>query len=210
MSYTLNNDILSIISIYAGFSIKYEKNKLKINLNNNCESCNQRMRRTSKSITEAYTFPKLWEIDELFYSENSKYIRTINTYVLHDKIYIPYDEACTMGLINYQSHSHRGYSQFPSDQLYGDKVTRYVSDIKLYVKKAPSLNIMYKALRRTLGLNNEVDFLNKLKEYEQEGLEDEIISRCIKEININDWPIKMVVRLCSKCRKQIKKGYIFA
>lgn len=211
MSYTLNNDVLSIISIYTGFPIQYEKTKLKIKLNSNCESCNKRMRRTKNSITEAYTFPKLLELDEFFYSENSKYIRTINTLVLHNKIHIPYQEACNLGLINYQSSSLRGYyPQLPCDQVYGYKLSRSTSNLKLYVKKAPSLHIMYKALRRTLDCDNEEEFLNKLKKYNTIGLEDHIISKCIKEININDWPIKMVVRLCYKCRKKIKKGYIFA
>lgn len=209
MNNQLNNDVLSIISIYSGIPIKYVKNKLKINVNNKCESCNKRMRRTSKSIVEAYTFPKLWEIDNRFYSEQSKYIRTVNTFVLHNKIFIPYDEAYSNGLITYQTYSN-GYSgQSIDDQIYGNKLRVNEQNIKLYVKKAPSLSIMYKALREILGITNENLFLDKLKEYNEEGLDENIMNRCIKQINIINKPEKIVVRLCGKCRKKLKQGYIF-
>ena len=211
MSYRLNNDVLSIISLYVGFSIKYEKNKLKINLNNNCESCNKRMRRTKKSMIEAYAFPKLWEIDEEFYNEQSKYIKTDNTFILHKKIYVPYDQAHQNGLISYDRASlyQRGYLG-NNDHLYGSKVFTEIDDIKIYVKKAPSLHLMYRALRNALGCsNNEEQFLEKLKKYEEEGFDEDIMNQMRKDINITDFPIKMVVRLCSKCRKKVKKGYIF-
>lgn len=211
MYMTLYNDILTIISQYSGFPIRYEKNKLKINLDNNCESCNKRMRRTNKSVIETYAFPKLWEIDDEFLSESGKYIRSVNTLIKHNKSYIPYDVAFDMGLISYSSlssyypYSYR--SEQMNDHLYGYKVRKH-NNVKIYVKKPPSLSIMYRALKNILGLNEE-DFLKKMKEYDREGLDENIMNRCIKQININDIPVKMAVRLCSKCRKKVRKGYIF-
>lgn len=212
MSYQLNNDVLSIVSLYVGFPIRYEKNKLKIKINNNCESCNKRMRRTHKSIVEAYSFPKLWEIDQHFYNEQSKYIKPVNTFILHKKIHVPYDQAYQNGLVRYGSTSQysRGYSDNSDQCIYGSRVIPGLDDIKIYVKKAPSLYLLYRALRNQMGCsNNEEEFLQKLKEYDEEGFDENIMNRSIKDINITDLPQKMVVRLCSKCRKKVKKGYIF-
>jgi len=203
----LDNDVLSIISLYVGFSIKYIKTTLNIGLDNNCESCNKRMRRTTHSIIEAYKFPKLWEINNDFYNEQSKYIRTINTLILYKKIFIPYQEARQIGLVSYRSNYQMSYSN--SNHIYGNRVIPRLN-IKIYVKKAPSLELLYRALRDELGYNDdEYRFLLKLKEYEREGFDEIIMNNCIKKINIINLPIKMVTRLCSKCRKKVKKGYIF-
>lgn len=209
--YQLDNDVLSIISSYVGFPIKYVKNKLIIRTNNNCESCNNRMRRTNKSMIEAYSFPKLWEIDQEFYNEQSKYIKPDNTLILHENIYMPYNQAYENGLISYsRNRQSRGYFDNSSiNVLYGSRVLPEIDNIKIYVKKAPSLKIMYRALKNTMGGLSENEFLKKLKEYDKEGFDKTIMNRCIKTINITDLPIKMVVRLCSKCREKVKKGYIF-
>ena len=209
MNTNLNNDVLSIISLYAGFSIKYVKNKLKIGLSNNCESCNKRMRRTSKSIIEAYKFPNLWKINDEFYNEQGKFIRSPNTLILYKKIYIPYEKAEQDGLIFYREAHQNGYIDSNNNNLYGHRVVPGIDDIKIYVKKAPSLELLYKALRNELGYNNEDEFLEKLKEYDRLGFDENVMNICIKNINITDLPIKMVIRLCSKCRKKVKKGYIF-
>jgi uncharacterized protein with PIN domain len=207
----LNNDVLSIISIYAGFELKYNKNKLVIDVNNRCESCNERMRRTNKSLVEAFTFPKLWEIDRDFLQTDSKYIRPENTFIYFNKHLYTYEEAYNIGIISYDPTFHRGYPFTNYDnQIYGACLNTNGNYIKIFVKKAPSLCLLYKALRENLHLtNNEDMFLRKLQEFGKEGIDDNIISRSINQINIINKPIKIVVKLCSKCRKKLKKGYIF-
>ena len=101
-------------------------------------------------------------------------------------------------------------SEIVKTLTFGDQANKEIDDIKIYVKKAPSLHLMYRALRNALGCsNNEEQFLEKLKKYEEEGFDEDIMNQMRKDINITDFPIKMVVRLCSKCRKKVKKGYIF-
>ena len=208
--YSLNNDVLSIISLYVGFPIRFNKHKLIINLDNNCESCNKRMRRTDKSLIEAYTFPKLWQIDKKFLNETGKYIRTENTFIFFNKIMYTYNEAKEKGIINYRYNiSSQWGNRFETNHIYGAYLETYGNDIEIYVKKAPSLSILYKALKDQITFTNEKEFLTKLKCYHKNGIDPNILLRCKNQINIINNPEKIVIRLCYQCRKKVKKGYIF-
>jgi len=203
MSYNnLNNDILSIISIYANFPIRLKKNKLKIYLKSKCESCEKRIRTTKKSIAETYVFPKLWKLDNAFYSQRSKYIRSINTFIKYNKNIISYQNAYNDGLVHY---TRIGGSR---NDLFGTGISK-LKNIDFLVKKHPSLELMYKSLRKLIDGNESV-FLQKLKEYNIKGINTNIMNKCLKNINVeNCFPEKMLVLLCFQCRKKLKKGYIF-
>lgn len=204
MSLKLNNDVLSIITIYSGIHLRYSKKSLKIDVSNKCESCNERMRRTINSIVETYVLPQLLEIDDNFFLQKSKYIRACNTIVLYNKQFIPFNKALLNGLIIYNDDY-----KFRNDDLYGSKIIRNNKNIKIYVKKIPSLVNLYKGMLEVLNLQTIPELLNVLKEYNKNGINKNIMKQCIKYIHILDIPKKIVIRLCRNCRIKIKKGYIF-
>lgn len=201
----LNNDVLSIISIYADIPIFYESKKLIIKTDKKCESCSNRMRRTHKSLVEAYAFPKLWQLDEAFNYETGKYIRSSNTFIKIKQKFYTYEQAKVNGYISYNSNN-----QWPkfTDQLYGGYIIHNVP-LTIFVKKAPSLTIFYKVLKEVMGYTTEEAFLRELKHFEKNGIDNDIMSHVISRINITNLPRKIVIKLCSKCRLQLKKGYIF-
>lgn len=207
----LNNDVLSIISIYSDIPIYYHKKRLIINTDRKCESCSKRMRLTKNSIVESYSFPKLWEIDKDFFNEETKYIKPQNTFIKFDKKMYTYYEAQNLNIISYiPKYSHLGGYSNNKDQIYGKNINTHDNIIQIFVKKSPSLYIMYKNLKEVLGLtHNKEAFKNKMKEYEKYGFDDKVISLVIKKINILDKPKRIAIRLCSKCRKRMKDGYIF-
>lgn len=203
----LHNDVLSIISIYADIPIYYDKNKLIINTDKKCESCNSRMRRTHKSLVEAYAFPKLWELNQEFNFETGKYIRSENTFIKIKNQFYTYQQAYNNGYINYNNR----YTWTPNNptQLYGGYIIHNVP-LTIFVKKAPSLSIFYRTIKDVMGYNtNEDKFLEEMKKFEIDGINEEIMDKVIKRINITNKPRKIVIRLCSKCRDNLKKGYIF-
>lgn len=200
----LNNDVLSIISLYADIPMHFNYDKLIIYTDNKCESCGKRMRRTHKSLVEAYAFPKLWEIDDAFNNETGKYIRVENTFIKINKQLYTFEQAKENGFFSYYNR----YNYSNDDQIYGAYLTHHVP-LTIFVKKAPSLKIFYKALRDVIGKPTEEAFLNELKKFEEEGLDENIMNRVINRINITNRPSKIVIRLCSQCRKKLKKGYIF-
>ena len=203
----LDNDVLSIISIYVDIPIYYNSSeKLIIKIDKKCGSCNSRMRRTHKSLIEVtYAFPNLWELDNAFNSETGKYIRIENTFIKNNNKIYTYNEAKDNGFISYNNNNNK----WDKNQLYGGYIIHNVP-VRILVKKAPSLTIFYKTLREVMGYyNNETAFLIELKKFEKEGINYDIMDEVIKKINIINYPKQIVVKLCSKCRKKLKKGYIF-
>lgn len=203
----LNNDVLSIISLYADIPLKYNKNKLLVKTDNKCESCGKRMRKTHKSMVETYAFSKLLEIDEHFNEEKVKYIKVENTYIKVKKHMYSYTEAYRENIISYTDMF--GFQTFSSihNQIHGFFLT-HNEPLKIYVKKGPSLKIFYKALREVLDIDNEKEFFKKLKHFLIK-YDEQIMDKVLRKINVVNKPRRTVVRLCSHCRKRFKKGYIF-
>ena len=161
----LNNDILSIISLYSDIPLKYNKNKLVIKTDNKCESCGKRMRKTHKSMIETYAFSKLLEIDEAFNREKTKYIKVENTYIKVNKKMYSYEEAYMEHIISYTDIF--GFQTLSSthNEIYGFFLI-HNQPLKIYVKKGPSLKIFYKTMREILDVNNEKEYFKKLKEFD--------------------------------------------
>ena len=211
----LNNDVLSIISLYTGFKINFIGNKLKVDIKCDCDSCHKRIRCTPKTAVEAFAFPRLWEIDDAFKRQDQKYIKDENTFILHNNKMIAFNDALNNGLIDYRRYTDDYFSQTFDTylnsglHLYGNKMILPSPDTKIYVRKPASLEIFYKNLRDQYDVNTNEELYPILKPFFEEGIDENILKTVLKKINIVDKPIKLVVRLCSKCRKELKKGRIF-
>ena len=198
----INNDILSIISIYSDIKLKFNKDKLVVTTDKKCQSCDKRMRRTDNSLIETFVMPSLWEMDTQFFNETAKYIKLENTMVLSDGHLYTFQDAIDKKIVYYVYKLRNDPTQ-----LNGIDIIKQ-NNVKILVKKAPSLYIFYNALKDIINEPHN-KYLKKLKEYTIEGYDDNVITQCISRINIIDKPKKMPIRLCSKCRKDVKKGLIF-
>ena len=203
----INNDVLSIISIYSGIPLKYNKNRLIIDSTCNCDSCDKRMRHTHKSIIETYVFPKLWKIDNRFMETTEKYIRDKNTFIKDKKEFIPYFDAINSGLIEYEPKRTR--LNYSPDHIYGAYIIFNKPNLEIYVKKKPSLELFYKALKDESDAKNNKDFCKIMKTFKKKGLDDKIMEASLKRINVESHPIVLPIKLCKKCRNKVRKGYIF-
>ena len=194
----MNNDVLNIISEYADLKLVYNRNKLIVE-REKCKACREEIRFTSKSFVPVYLFPEFIEIDDNFLERGDKYIKMSNIVFLANNKYYTYQEALLNNLIN--------YNHFNRDFVFG-KHLELLQPVKIYARRAESIsNVFYEHIERRRCLPTMLEnFKNNMDNQEVLYL---LIESFLYDTNIIDLPDRSMEHLCGKCRKKLKKGYIF-
>lgn len=197
------DDILSLISKYSNYIIKYKPEINDIEIIVCCDMCECNLRDEKVYKTQVFKTTKLWKIDDQFLF-SKKYIDNDRIVFKYKNLYYDYNDAYELNLFK--------YAYYFNNFLYGDKLTLLKPNIEIYAKGEESMYVLTREFKLYFCANilDMTDFIETYKNNLQK-IPKEIIQQICLNINVEIEDIYniLTINTCFLCNSYVLNGNFF-